>query len=267
MSVSPEWVVDINGHTQTGYATEESLVLAAFSKRADTVIGVQELAEVIVATHDAARELGAKSLPVVDMRPNKFLGEGLRLPRVKGIVDRLLRPRLGPVSSSLYHFRTQPMSYLLCTDITDEAYGLQIIEEQSGKFVAEHGHYFKAQHARRLREEARWVGAFGGAPVPRDQLTEKDSKQPAPEQPRPADTQTLVKERVLSILESPAGIRFGSGTLRNELVDSGFSRAEAEKFLRTLDGFVRPGYLVKVVDPDNKNDAIYIRTTEDLRRK
>lgn len=268
--VTPNWHVQIDGSLQAGYTTEEGLIFAAFSGHVNTVLRLEQLPRIIMNTYEAGLEKGAPELGIIEQRPNKFTGGELRTLRIKAIVEHLLQQRRGPISSSLYQFRSQPVSYLLCNDITTEELGLETIAEQSGKDEDTHAAFFVAQRRKRIEYEQKRSSGKSINTVPRSKpRTQVRTFDRGPVvYTEAAKVEEITREKLLAILHASEGSVTRSVELYYELVNKqGFSRRDADRLLNTIDRFIPAGYLSKAVDPDNNQHAIYVRTAAPLRKK
>ncbi len=269
VEVTPNWHIQVDGSLQNGYTTEEGLIFAAFSRYADTVLKLEQLPKIIMNTYETGLERGAPELGIIELRPNKFTGGELRTLRIKSVIEHLLQARRGPLSSSLYQFRSPPMSFLLCTDITTEEPGLEIIAEQSGEAEDVHAGYFVAQRKKRVEQESkRSTGSPVGAPRPKAEPQIRSYERVPVVYADPETVDKITREKLLSILHGNEGSVTRSVEVYYELVNTqGFSRRDAERLLNTIDRFIPAGYIKKAVDPDNNQHAIYVRTAEPLRTK
>lgn len=276
--VTPNWHVQIDGQLQSGYTTEEGLIFAAFSKHPNAVLKIEQLPKIIMSTYEFGLEQGAPKLSFIEQRPNKPKGGELRTLRIKAIIDHILQARRGPLASSLYQFRSQPISYLLCTDITTEELGLESIAEQSGKNVDTHAAYFVAQRKKRVEQEQKHTGGkpVNVAPKSKQNLEPRHEPKPLARVLKrgpalytdPETVQHITREKLLAVLHGDEGTITRTVEVYYDLVNNqGFSRRDAERFLNTIDRFIAAGYLRKAVDPKNEQHAVYVRTAEPIRIK
>jgi len=275
VDITASWCVLVQGKFQNGYSSEEALLFATLADRPDRILKIDELPSLTMATYEKGLELGGTELGIIEMRPNKFTGGQVQAKRIRGVVERLLRPRLGPLASSIYQFRAPKLSYVLCTDIATPDKGLQIIADQSGDDEDVHAAYFVAQHKKRVDEELKYESIR-----PDDTEAPKPRVRPKPQpqvrsftrgvtaQNSPENVEELSRDKLLAILHGAEGTVTRSVELYYELIQThGFSRRDADKLLHTVDRFIAAGYIKKAVDPANNQHAIYIRTAEPLRLK
>lgn len=295
VQVTPDWGVEVDGKHQTGYLPEEALVFSALCAKKDEVLPLEVAPKLVLDVHNDAVSNGATPLSVIDKGLDQETEEGIRRARIIRITDRLLKARLGPLASNIYKLRlTKPISYFLCTDITDEKIGLDIIESSASYLKIEHIRRFRAQRTNHLLDEKRWENAahrLAYTQQPRSSkptesfrqfLVNKPTSVPpktanltlnltglAPDRARLSnlDVSSLVKDQIMSILEAEAGCTVSSRQISDKFSALGFSRLQIQQLLDRIDVFIAPGYLVKSADRKEMGHIMYRRTDVKLRKK
>ncbi len=279
VQVSSEWDVLIDGAKSDGYLAEEALVYSSLCKVRDNIISVSSLPSIVTDTYIEAVDQGADALDCFDR--NIELKGSVSAIAVKGILNRLQMYRLGSLSSNVYSLNyNRNQSVLLCTDITTDQYGLDIISKQCSGFAKfDNLTYYVALHERRLQEEQYIVKKR--PLISQEQRLEvatslahsqtikfrKENANNSKIRQISEETKLLVNKKAMSYLESPDGSKLSSVDIAEDFISNGGTRLTLMELINKLEALSSLGYFVKTIDYDDTNDIFYTRTNRLVKTK
>ncbi|MEI7632616.1 MAG: hypothetical protein WCJ60_04865 [bacterium] len=279
VQVSSEWDVLIDGVKSDGYLAEEALVYSSLCKVRDNIIAVSVLPSIVTETYLDAVDQGADALDCFDR--NIELKGSVSAIAVKGILNRLQMYRLGSLSSNVYSLNyNRNQSVLLCTDITSDQYGLDIISKQCSGFAKfDNLTYYAALHERRLQEEQHV--AIKRPIIIQEQRLEvatslahsqtikfrKSNAKNSKYGQISEEHKLLVNKKAMSYLESTDGSKISSVDIAEDFISNGGTRITLMELINKLEALSTLGYFVKTVDHNDLNNIFYTRTNRLLKTK